>query len=58
MAVSSFLDAQENECEPNEITVAAIKEAKSLQKDYSEGKLTPDPIDLTSVENMLKSFGV
>lgn len=57
MAVSSFLDEQE-EYVPNEVTIAAIEEAKSLQKAYSEGKLTPEPVDLTSVESMLKSFGV
>lgn len=57
MAVSSFLDEHE-EYVPNEVTVAAIEEARSLQKAYSEGKLVPEPVDLTSVESMLKSFGV
>lgn len=37
-------------------TMAAIEEAKEQQKTYSEGTLDMNPIDLSSVENMLKSM--
>lgn len=57
MAVLTFLNAQDA-LRPNETTVAALEEAKELQQAYREGKLAPEPVDLTSVESMLKSFGV
>ena len=40
------------------ITIAAIEEAKRQQKAYSEGTLEMKPIDLSSVDNMLKSMGL
>lgn len=43
---------------PNKVTIAAIEEARSLQKAYSEGKLTPDSVDLTSVESMINSLQI
>ena len=42
------------ELEPNDVTKAAIIEAKSL----SEAPNSKDAIDLSSVESMLESFGI
>ena len=53
MAVISFLGD-----EPNDITKAALQEAQELQKAYTEGKLEPEPVDLSSTESMLRSFGI
>ena len=39
------------------ITMAAIEEAKAQQEAYKNNTLTPKPIDLSSVDNMLKSMG-
>ncbi len=39
-------------------TIAAVEEAREQQKAYSEGKLDMKPIDLSSVDNMLKSMGL
>lgn len=39
-------------------TMAAIEEAKEQQKAYNEGTLNMNPIDLSSVDNMLKSMGI
>lgn len=39
-------------------TMAAIEEAKEQQKAYNEGTLNMKPIDLSSVDNMLKSMGI
>lgn len=39
-------------------TIAAIEEAKRQQNAYSEGTLEMKPIDLSSVDNMLKSMGL
>lgn len=40
------------------ITMAAIEEAKAQQEAYKNNTLTPKPIDLSSVDNMLKSMGI
>ena len=40
------------------ITMAAIEEAKTQQEAYKNNTLTPKPIDLSSVDNMLKSMGI
>ena len=40
------------------ITMAAIEEAKSQNESYKNGKLKITPIDLSSVDNMLKSMGI
>ena len=53
MAVISFLGD-----EPNDVTKAALVEAQELQNAYADGKMEPEPVDLTSTESMLKSFGV
>ena len=53
-----YKHVKEVHIESLDLTKAAIEEARSLQKAYSEGKLVPEPVDLTSVESMLKSFGV
>ena len=39
-------------------TLAAIEEAKAQQQAYREGKTLVEAIDLSSVENMLKSMGI
>jgi hypothetical protein len=39
-------------------TLAAIEEAKAQQQAYREGKTQVEAIDLSSVENMLKSMGI
>jgi predicted transcriptional regulator len=39
-------------------TLAAIEEAKAQQQTYREGKTQVEAIDLSSVENMLKSMGI
>ena len=39
-------------------TLAAIEEAKAQQQAYKEGKTQVETIDLSSVENMLKSMGI
>lgn len=38
-------------------TLAAIEEAKAQQQAYKDGKTKVEAIDLSSVENMLKSMG-
>ena len=38
-------------------TLAAIEEAKAQQQAYKDGKTQVEAIDLSSVENMLKSIG-
>ena len=44
-------------CEkPDEVTQAAIKEAQEQQIAYKNGTLDVKPIDLSSVEGMLKSM--
>ena len=40
------------------ITMAAIEEDKAQQEAYKNNTLTPKPIDLSSVDNMLKSMGI
>ena len=40
------------------ITMAAIEEAKAQQEAYKNNTLTPKPIDLSSVDNLLKSMGI
>lgn len=40
------------------ITMAAIEEAKAQQEAYKNNTLTSKPIDLSSVDNMLKSMGI
>ena len=40
------------------ITMAAIEEAKAQQEAYNNGTLSANPIDLSSVDNMLKSMGI
>ena len=40
------------------ITMAAIEEAKAQQEAYKNGTLASNPIDLSSVDNMLKSMGI
>ena len=37
-------------------TLAALEEARQQQKAYSEGTLDAKPIDLSSINNMLKSM--
>lgn len=44
--------------EPNETTKAAIEEARLMQEAYRSGQISPEPIDLSSVDNMLKSMGL
>jgi hypothetical protein len=39
-------------------SLAAIEEAKAQQQAYREGKTQVEAIDLSSVENMLKSMGI
>jgi hypothetical protein len=39
-------------------TLAAIEEAKAQQQAYKDGKTQVEAIDLSSVENMLKSMGI
>ena len=39
-------------------TLAAIEEAKAQQQAYKDGKTKVEAIDLSSVENMLKSMGI
>ena len=39
-------------------TLAAIEEAKAQQQAYRDGKTKVEAIDLSSVENMLKSMGL
>ncbi len=39
-------------------TLAAIEEAKAQQQAYRDGKTHVEAIDLSSVENMLKSMGI
>ena len=39
-------------------TLAAIEEAKTQQQAYRDGKTQVEAIDLSSVENMLKSMGI
>ncbi len=39
-------------------TLAAIEEAKAQQQAYRDGKTQIEAIDLSSVENMLKSMGI
>ena len=39
-------------------TLAAIEEAKAQQQAYRDGKTQVEEIDLSSVENMLKSMGI
>ena len=39
-------------------SMAAIEEAKAQQQAYREGKTQVEAIDLSSVENMLKSMGI
>ena len=39
-------------------TLAAIEEAKAQQQAYRDGKTPVEAIDLSSVENMLKSMGI
>ena len=39
-------------------TLAAIEEAKAQQQAYRDGKTQVEAIDLSSVENMLKSMGI
>ena len=39
-------------------TLAAIEEAKAQQQAYRDGKTKVEAIDLSSVENMLKSMGI
>ena len=46
-------------CEsPDEVTATAIKEAREQQAAYKNGTLDAKPIDLSSVEGMLKSMGL
>ena len=46
-------------CEsPDEVTAAAIKEAREQQAAYKNGTLDVKPIDLSNVDNMLKSMGL
>lgn len=44
--------------EEKNITLAAIEEAKAQQESYNNGTPIPDPVDLSSVENMLESMGI
>ena len=39
-------------------TLSAIEEAKAQQQAYRDGKTQVEAIDLSSVENMLKSMGI
>ena len=39
-------------------SLAAIEEAKAQQQAYRGGKTLVEAIDLSSVENMLKSMGI
>ena len=39
-------------------TLEAIEEAKEQQEAYRNGTMTANPIDLSSVDNMLESMGV
>ena len=39
-------------------TLAALEEAKAQQQAYRDGKTKVEAIDLSSVENMLKSMGI
>lgn len=41
-----------------DITMEAIEEAKIHQEEYRNGTLKSNPIDLSSVDNMLKSIGI
>lgn len=43
---------------PEDVTLASIKEARKQQVAYKNGTLDVKPIDLSSVENMLKSMGL
>lgn len=43
---------------PEDITMASIEEARKQQEAYKNGTLDIKPIDLSNVENMLKSMGV
>ena len=40
------------------VTMASIEEARKQQAAYKNGTLDVKPIDLSSVENMLKSTGL
>lgn len=42
--------------EPNETTQKAIEEARAHQEAYKAGQLNEKPIDISSVENMIKSM--
>ena len=41
---------------PEDITMASIEEARKQQEAYKNGTLDVKPIDLSNVENMLKSM--
>ena len=43
---------------PEDVTLASIEEARKQQVAYKNGTLDVKPIDLSSVENMLKSMGL
>lgn len=44
--------------EPDETTQEAIQEARNMQDAYKSRTLVSEPIDLSSVENMLQSMGL
>ena len=43
---------------PNDVTMASIEEARQQQAAYKNGMLDVKPIDLSNVENILKSMGL
>ena len=43
---------------PNDVTMASIEEARQQQAAYKNDMLDVKPIDLSNVENMLKSMGL
>ena len=43
---------------PEDVTLASIEEARKQQVAYKNGTLDVKPIELSSVENMLKSMGL
>ena len=43
---------------PEDVTMASIEEARKQQAAYKNGTLDVKPIDLSNVDNMLKSMGL
>ncbi|MEE1146482.1 MAG: toxin-antitoxin system protein [Bacteroidaceae bacterium] len=54
---SILLNVMSHETAEN-TTLAAIEEAKAQQQAYKEGRVQIEPIDLSNIDNMLKSMGI